>query len=84
MAEEDTDVDINRGRPGSWFILDNPLLPYARRVMDSPERDTPRKLANRPKFERHYSADREAMLAALRIVLGLPRKPTLLGQEDQE
>jgi hypothetical protein len=32
-----------------------------------------RRLANQPHIERLYDPDRQAMLAALRIVLGLPR-----------
>lgn len=83
MAEEGTDVDINRGRPCSWFILDNSLLPYPRRAMDSPERDTPSRLANRPRVERHDNADREAMLAALRIVLGLLVESSLASLIEQ-
>jgi hypothetical protein len=32
-----------------------------------------RRLANRPVIERTWTADREAMAAALRVVLGLPK-----------
>ena len=32
-----------------------------------------RRLANRPVVERTWTLDREAMAAALRVVLGLPR-----------
>lgn len=32
-------------------------------------------LANNPAIERHYTPDRATMLAALRVVLGLPKAP---------
>ena len=41
-----------------------------------------RRLANRPRVERHYCADRNAMLAALRIVLRLPRLLRPVGRKD--
>jgi len=34
------------------------------------------RLANEPKLERHYVLDEVAMLQALRVVLGLPKRPT--------
>ncbi len=34
----------------------------------------PRRLANPPEIERSWTPDREAMAAALRVVLGLPRQ----------
>ncbi len=33
------------------------------------------KLARSPHVERYYQPDREAMLAALRVLLGLPKTP---------
>ena len=39
------------------------------------------RLATPVEVERTWSPDREAMKAALRVVLGLPRKPLSLGQE---
>ncbi len=38
-------------------------------------------LANTFLVERNYAPDRKAMLAALRVVLGLPRVPPPLRQE---
>ncbi len=35
------------------------------------------------RVERHYEPDRQAMLAALRVVLGLARQPKRTGQEDR-
>jgi len=34
------------------------------------------RLAYHPRVERTYTADRDAMLAALRVVLGLPKAPS--------
>lgn len=39
------------------------------------------RLANNPHVERTYTADRDAMLAALRVVLGLPKAPPELMKE---
>ena len=41
----------------------------------------PERLANEPQVERVYDADRGHMLAALRVVLGLPKK---IGGNDDE
>ncbi len=38
-------------------------------------------LANSLQVERNYTPDRNAMLAALRVVLGLPKVPRPLRQE---
>ena len=35
-----------------------------------------------PEFRRTHEPDRQVMLAALRVVLGLPRIPSKLGQDD--
>jgi len=40
--------------------------------VDSHERDE--RLATRPKVERHYVPDEAAVLQALRVVLGLPKR----------
>ena len=41
----------------------------------------PKGLANSLAIERYYAPDRNAMLAALRIVLGLPKVPPQWLQE---
>jgi len=43
--------------------------------MDSREPDENEGLANSLKVERTYTPDRNAMLAALRVVLGFPKVP---------
>jgi hypothetical protein len=43
-----------------------------------------RRLDNRPHIERHYDPNREAMLAALRAVLGLPRPLTWPKEERSD
>lgn len=42
-----------------------------------------RRLANEPQIEAYYNADRQAMLAALRVALDLPKRlPETTGQEE--
>ncbi len=40
------------------------------------------RLVNTFEFERIYDADRDTMLAALRVVLGLPRTSTFRGGRE--
>jgi len=42
-----------------------------------------RRLANPLPIERTWSQDHDAMLAALRVVLGLPRRPVSFFREDR-
>jgi hypothetical protein len=39
------------------------------------------RLARPPVIERYWHDDRDAQLAALRIILGLPRRPVTLDRE---
>ncbi len=45
-------------------------------------RRSPRSLANELVIEHKCEPDRDAMLAALRVVLGLPGRPTLGGGRE--
>jgi hypothetical protein len=40
-----------------------------------------RRLADPPVVERYWTRDHDAQLAALRVVLGLPRRPVTLDRE---
>lgn len=42
---------------------------------DLPQREPNERLANRLLVERYYQPDRNGMLAALRVILGLPKAP---------
>ena len=47
-----------------------------------PNRSLQNSHENGPEFQRIYETDRNAMLAALRVVLGLPRVIPSSGQDD--
>lgn len=48
---------------------------------DKPQAGRADRLANLPHLERKWCPEEEAMLAALRLVLGLPRRPVALEGE---
>jgi hypothetical protein len=58
-----------------------PLRRYVRPALTGVLRMA-RRLDNCPHIERHYDPDDQAMLAALRAVLGLPRRLPHLGSEE--
>jgi len=70
--------------PGAFLSGQAPggsLVSRKRETKPQPERRNP--LADPLPLERTWTPDQDAMLAALRVAAGLPRKPVCLTREDR-